>query len=141
MGCYTLQPIKGPAPEPGNVIGLQINDAGRAVLGGSMGPEIDQVEGRLIQRDSSEFVVAVTSLHLLRGGEQVWHGETVHIKSQYVSSLSERRFSAGRSAVMAAAGVGAIALIASRSLIGLGSGSDPGKTPGDTSHTQRRPRP
>jgi hypothetical protein len=141
MGCYTLQPIKGPEPQPGNVIGLQINDAGRAVLGGSMGPEIDQVEGRLIQRDSSEFVVAVTSLHLLRGGEQVWHGETVHIKSQYVSSLSERRFSAGRSAVMAAAGVGAIALIASRSLIGLGSGSDPGKTPGDTSHTQRRPRP
>lgn len=140
VGCYTLQPTGGTTPKPGTIIGLDINDAGRLALGGSMGPEIGQIEGRLIEKDSSEYVVAVNALHLLRGGEQVWHGETVHIKNEYVSSLYERRFSASRSVAMAAVGVGAVAAIASRSLIGLGSG-DQGPTPGDTAHTQRRPRP
>jgi hypothetical protein len=122
------------------VIGLDINDAGRVALGGSMGPSIGQIEGRLAQRDSSEFVVAVTAVHFLQGGDQVWGGEPVHIKSTYVTSVYERRFSKSRSAVLAAAGIGAIAIIASRSLIGLGE-QDPGKSPGDTAHTQRRPRP
>lgn len=139
-GCYTLEPARGPAPELGTVIGLDINDAGRSALGGSMGPEIGQIEGRLVGKDSSEYVVAVTALHLLRGGEQVWHGENVRVKSEYVTSLYERRFSPARSAALAAAGVGAVALIATRSLIGLGK-SDPGKTPGDTAQSQRRPRP
>jgi hypothetical protein len=142
VGCYSLQPTMTPAPQlVGKVVGLDINDAGRAALGGSMGPSIKQVEGRLVQRDSGEFIVAVDALHLFEGGEQVWHGETVHIKSEYVSSLSERRFSPGRSAVLAAAGVGAIAFLASRSLLGLGTGDDPKVSPGDTMHTQRRPRP
>jgi hypothetical protein len=107
-----------------------------------MGPEIGQVEGRLIQKDSDEFIVAVTDVHLLRGGDQVWRGEAVHVKSGYVSSVYERRFSAVRSAALAAAGVGAVAIIATRGLIGLGDpGSPSGPAPGDTAHTQRRPRP
>ena len=140
VGCYTLQPTGGPVPDVGKVIGLDINDAGRVALGGAMGPTIGQVEGRLVQRDSSAFVVAVTAVHLLTGGEQVWRGESVRIKSEYVSSLYERRFSKARSAALAALGVGAIAIIASRSLIGLGD-QDPGKAPGDTAQSQRRPRP
>jgi hypothetical protein len=142
VGCYTLQPTGGPVPQPGSIVGLDLNDAGRTALGGSMGPEIGQVEGRLIQKDSEEFVVAVTDVHLLRGGDQVWRGEAVHIKSGYVASVYARRFSAGRSAAIAAAGVGAVALIATRGLIGLGNPSSPsGPSPGDTAHTQRRPRP
>jgi hypothetical protein len=140
VGCYTLQPTGGAVPEVGKVIGLEINDAGRVALGGAMGPSIGQIEGRLVQKDNSEYVVAVTAVHLLRGGEQVWRGEAVHIKSEFVSSVSERRFSKSRSAILAAVGVGAIAIIASRSLLGLGD-QDPGKQPGDTSQTQRRPRP
>ena len=119
---------------------FDINDAGRVALGGSMGPEIAQIEGRLASKEGSEYVVAVTDVHLLRGGDQVWHGETVHIKSEYVSSLYERRFSAARSVAMGAAGLGAIAIIATRSLGGLGSTERPEPSPGDTAHTQRRPR-
>ena len=74
VSCYTLQPTGGPVPELGTIIGLDLNDAGRAALGGSMGPEIGQVEGRLIQKDTGQYLVAVTTLHLLRGGEQVRPG-------------------------------------------------------------------
>jgi len=142
VGCYTLQPLKGPVPEPGAAMAFNISDVGRVALGGLMGPEILQIEGRLSARQGTDYVVAVTDVHLLGGGDQVWHGEPVTLKSEYVSSLYERRFSAVRSVAMAAAGVGAIAAIATRSLGGLGTTDKPqsGPGPGDTAHTQRRPR-
>lgn len=141
VGCYTLQPTGGTVPEAGTIMGFDITDAGRIALGGPMGPEIEQVEGRLLSRDVGEYVVGVTAIRLLHGGEQVWHGEQVHIKTEYVSRLYERRFSATRSLALGAASVGAIAAIAGRTLGGLGSTErpEPG-SPGDTAHTQRRPR-
>jgi len=141
VGCYTLQPTTSGNPQPGSVIGLDINDAGRVALGGAMGPAIAQIEGRLVQKDTNEYVVGVQVVRLLQGGEQTWHGEVVHINSGYVSSLYERHFSAARSAALAAVGVGAVAAIATRGLAGLGTGDQSGKQPGDTAHTQRRPRP
>jgi hypothetical protein len=141
VGCYTLQPLRGPVPEPGTAMAFNISDVGRVALGGLMGPEILQIEGRLSSRTATEYVVAVTDVHLLGGGDQVWHGEPVTLKSEYVSSLYERRFSATRSVALAAAGAGAIAAIAAKSLGGLGSVDrpQPGPGPGDTAHTSRRP--
>ena len=139
VGCYTLQPTGGVTPAPGKTIGLDINDAGRVALGGSMGPSIARVEGRLVSRDSVEYVLAVTDVHLLVGGDQVWSGETVHIKSEYVSSMLERRLSVARSVALGAAGIGAVAILATQTLSGFGS-SDRTGTPGDTSQTQRIPQ-
>ena len=127
-------------PETGTVVGFDITDAGRVALGGAMGPEIDQVEGKLIAKDSTGFLVGVTSLHLLRGGEQVWHGEQVQIKKEYVASVYQRRFSPSRSAALAAVGIGAVALIASRSIFPSGSINQPmGPDSSGTSIRRRRP--
>ena len=127
-------------PDPGTVIGLDITDAGRVALGGAMGPEIDQVEGKLIAKDTAGYLVGVTSLHLLRGGEQVWHGEQVQIKKEYVSSVYQRRFSPSRSAALAAVGIGAVALIASRSIFPSGSINQP-MLPDSSGTSIRRRRP
>lgn len=136
-GCYTLEPVTGPTPVVGSEVAFDITDAGRVALGGSMGPEIEQIEGRLVERDSSEYVVAVSAVHLLRGGEQTWSGEPVHIKSQYVGTMYEKRFSKSRSVVLGAIGVGIAAAIATQQLIGGGS-QDPATMPSDTGHTTRR---
>ncbi len=140
VGCYSLQPTRGTIPEPGAVIGLDITDVGRVALGGAMGPEISQVEGRLIRRDTTEFLVGIMSVKLLRGGEQVWHGETVHVKREYVSSIYERRFSKTRTIIAGAVGVGVVAALASKSLRGVFT-SEEGPAPSDTLQAQRRPRP
>lgn len=140
VGCYTLQPTGGVTPVLGRIVGLDINDAGRVALGGSMGPSIARVEGRLVSRDSAEYVVAVTDVHLLGGDDQVWSGETVHIKSGFVSSMLERRLSVVRSVALGVAGVGAVAILATQSLAGFGS-TDRTPTPGDTSAATRIPRP
>ena len=139
VGCYTLQPIRGVVPTPGTIIGLDINDAGRVALGGSMGPQIARVEGRMVSRDSSEYVLAVTDVHLLDGTDQVWSGETVTVKSEYVSTTLERRLSVARSVALGAAGIGAVAILATQSLIGSGS-TDRNPGMGDTSAAQRIPQ-
>jgi hypothetical protein len=136
-GCYTMEPVQGPTPAVGTEIAFDINDAGRVALGGSMGPEIAQIEGRLVEKGSADYLIAVTAVHMLRGGEQVWSKEPVRIKSEYVSSVYEKKFSAVKSIALGAAGVGVVAALAGRSLIGGGT-TDPAKQPGDTGHTTRR---
>jgi hypothetical protein len=139
VGCYTLQPTPAAAPMLGERIAFDLNDAGRAALGGSMGPEIGQIEGRLMQKDSSQYVVAVSAVRFLRGGEQTWSGEPVHIKAEFVTTTYTRHFAQGRTIALGAVGAGAVALILTRSIIGSGN-SDP-KVPGDTASARISPRP
>ena len=139
-GCYVLQPVAGHPLPLGAQIGVDVSDAGRIALGGSMGPEISQIEGRLVQKDSAEYVIAVSMIHLLRGGEQIWTGERIRIKSEYVTRVYERKLSKGRTAAITAAGLGIVAYIASQSLKG-GLFGDEGKLPPDTALSIRYRRP
>lgn len=140
VGCYTLQPTGGVAPELGTGIALDINDQGRVGLGQLVGPEISQIEGRLLARDSAEYEVAVTTIHLLRGGEQVWRGEKVRIKSSYVSTVYERQFSKTRTVMASAAAVAILGAIFGQKILGGGPASpDPVKP--DSSDQVRIPRP
>src|SRR5207248_8132884 len=97
VGCYTLQPSAGGVvPPAGAEMAFDINDAGRVALGGSMGPAIARIEGRLVGRDSSAYIVAVREITLLNGGDQTWSGERVQLKTEYVTEHYERRLSRGR---------------------------------------------
>ena len=139
-GCYTLEPVTGGiVPAIGSQVAFDVNDQGRVALGGTMGPSILQVEGRLLSKDSSNYSVAVSEIHFLQGGDQVWAGEHVNINSQFVTSVYERRFSAVRTAIAGGAAAGAIAAIVGRSLLGGGDPEQPKGTT-DTSATVRRPR-
>lgn len=139
VGCYTLQPTGAGAPRPGEKIAFDVNDVGRAALGGSMGPEIGQIEGRLMQRDTTQYVVAVSAVRFLRGGEQPWSGETVRIKPEYVTTTYSRHFAQGRTLALGALAVGAVAFIVTRSL--TGSGDEVKPTPNDTVTARISPRP
>lgn len=134
-GCYTLKPAVGPAPEVGTVAAFDVNDAGRVALGGAMGPEIAQVEGRVVERDGEGYLVAVSNIRLLRGGQQVWSGEQVRLQPEYIGTTYQRRFSLGRTIALGTAGAGAFALIVTRSI--LGGGRDPSDgVPDDTANTR-----
>ncbi len=139
MGCYTLEPITGPSPAPGSRVAFSVNDVGRVALGGSMGPEIDQVEGTLIQRDNGDYFLGVNSVTLLRGGVQVWKGEQVHIKNEYFSTIYERKLSKPRTIALAAATAGAIVLIASQNLLGAGDVGSAERPRSDSGATSRSP--
>lgn len=137
-GCYELQPARGGMiPDAGKIVALDLNDAGRAAMGGTMGPEIAQVEGRLITNGATDYVVGVTAVHTLRMGDQVWKGEQVTIRKEYVSAVYERVFSKGRTVAASAIGVGLLAAIFGRSLIGKSTPNEP--TLPDTAQTHRVP--
>jgi hypothetical protein len=139
-GCYTLVPVANTGVPAGAMVALEINDAGRVALGGSMGPEIGEVEGRLVEQTSSEYRLAVTGVRYLRNaGEQTWNGERISIPTEHVRAVRERRLSKGRSAIFAGAAVGAVAYIVTRSIIGSGQ-EGPDRTPVDTAHSVRIPR-
>jgi hypothetical protein len=136
-GCYTLRPARGPLPPLGTRVAFDVNDAGRVALGGSMGPEISQVEGRLVSVENGEYVIAVSTVRLLRGGEQVWRGEQVRLKSEHLGPAYVRRFDTARSALVGGTVVGGFtAFLIGRALSGAGSGRD-GRVPPDTALTQR----
>ncbi|HEU4994252.1 MAG TPA: hypothetical protein VFT29_05505 [Gemmatimonadaceae bacterium] len=126
-GCYTLTPARGVAPVPGERLAFDVNDAGRVALGPSMGAEIMQIEGRLIERTSDDYHVAVLAVRTLRGGEQVWTGERVHIKPEYVSTVYERKFSRGRTIAATAITVGSFATLVGISAV-AGILTDDGRT-------------
>jgi hypothetical protein len=132
-GCYTLQPARsGYTPQIGDEMAFDINDAGRVALGGSMGPEIAQVEGKLLSRENAEYLVGVTTVRFLRGGEQVWKGEEVRIKSEHVGSTYQRHFSKGRTIAISAAGVAGFAWIVTRGLVGSNKDEPVEPPPGGT---------
>lgn len=133
-GCYTLQPARG-TPQVGSRVAFDVNDAGRVALGGEIGPEIAQIEGQLLNNGTEDYLIAVSTVRLIRGGEQVWSGEQVRIKSAYVGTAYERRFSKGRSIAMGSAVVGGFAaFLIGRSLIGSGGDHPGGGT--DTAQTR-----
>jgi hypothetical protein len=138
-GCYELQPVSGSTPQPGQKVAFDVTDVGRVALGGSMGPEISQVEGNLIQRENGDYLLGVTSVSLLRGGVQTWKGEQVRLKPEYVGNVYERRLDKGKTFVAAALGAGIAVGVMSQGLLGS-SGSDEPTNPKDTAQLQRSPK-
>lgn len=134
-GCYSLRPVVGVSPQVGTRVAFDVNDAGRLALGGSMGPEIAQVEGQLVEKDSAGYLLAVSAVRLLRGGEQVWSGESVRLKSEHLGPAYQRRFSPARTILAGVVSIGGFAaFLVTRSL--LGSGSEGPGGPGDSVDTR-----
>jgi hypothetical protein len=128
----------GVTPVPGQMMAMDITDAGRVALGGSIGPEIAQIEGRVVSNSGDQYELAVASVRLLRGGEQVWSGERIQLRKEFVSRVYEKKLSKGRTAIASAGGLAIVAFIATKKIAGAGLG-DEGKLPVDTADSQRRP--
>lgn len=130
-GCFSLKPVTRVDPEPGTRVAFDLNDAGRAALGNTMGGEILRIEGRLAEDGNDAaagFLLSVSQVRFLRGGEQIWAGEKVRLKPEYLGLAYERRFSLGRTLAFGAATIGgAAAIIAGTSLFGGGTVDDPGQ--------------
>jgi len=134
VGCYTLKPIGGAEPEIGTRVAFDVNDTGRVVLGGTMGPQIAQVEGQLIAKDSSGYLLAVSAIRLLQGGEQVWAGEQIRLDPHHVGTAYARRFSLGRTLGLGVLGAGGIAVFVA-GFSWVTGGADANPQPGDTAET------
>jgi hypothetical protein len=117
-GCYTSRALMG-APDPGTLTVVTLNDRGRVLLGDALGQSADRVEGSVVSRDDSAFVVAVRNVRYFSGQSNEWSGERVTVPLAGVRGLEERRYSRARTwLLVGAATAGLVALILTRSLLG-----------------------
>lgn len=127
-GCYEYVPVDSPASSVGKVVELKITDPGRVGLAERFGPGLDVVEGKLVAQRDNELTVSVTNVKTFEGGNAKWSGESVNLDRGYVRSLSSRRISPVKTAVLAAAAGAVLYFTAAKSL--SGGGKDPAE-PGD----------
>ena len=126
-GCYVNRPL-ATAPDAGTNVLLELNDRGRIALADSVGEAASQIEGALVSRRDSVFVVRVRSVEYLDGRRQRWTGEPLTVREEHLRDVHARRMSRGRTALVAGVvSSSVIAFILTRDLFGLGGGGrDPG---------------
>ena len=126
-GCYVNRPLNA-APEPGTNVVLAVNDRGRVALADSVGEAVAQIEGALVSRRDSVYVVRVRAVEFLNGQRHRWTGEPLTIREEHLRDVHARRMSRGRTAVVAGVISSSVnAFILSRVLFGTGEG---GREPG-----------
>lgn len=109
VGCYSLRPAGSTVTE-GSRVAFDLNDAGRVAMTERIGPEILQLEGRVLSTQNGEYTLSVSNVKFVRGAEQVWAGERVQLSKEHVGTAWERRFSPGRTAALAGLTVAAVAV-------------------------------
>jgi hypothetical protein len=130
-GCYVNRPVAElrPEPAPGTRLVIELTDPGRVAMAPQIGPDISRVEGSLLQRSDSQYVLGVAKVYGLYGTLQKWEGEQMAFPTAYVRRLFERRLSVGRTVALAGgAAVGFVAFVLSTSLLGNGNDNGPGPT-------------
>ena len=119
-GCYTTVPVDT-APPAGTPVVLMLNDKGRVALSGSVGSSATQIEGALDAQSDSGYAVKVSSVVYINGDNNRWTNERLTIQSDLVRELRVRKFSRGRTALVAGGTVAAaVALMVTRSLLVAG---------------------
>jgi hypothetical protein len=116
-GCYSYLPMQSaPPPEPNPTVALMISDRGRTLIGERVGNLVEQIEGRVVRRDSSQITMQVFKVVDVRGNHSTWTGEQVVIPNEAIMGYRARKFSKLKTALLVGAGVVALVLTLGRSL-------------------------
>jgi len=117
MGCYSYRPMQSaPPPEPNPMVALMIGDRGRMLIGERVGSLVEQIEGRVVRRDSQQITIQVFKVVDVRGNHSTWTGEQVVIPNEAVMGYRARKFSKLKTALLVGAGIAALVLTLGRSL-------------------------
>jgi hypothetical protein len=124
QGCYEYVPVDSPSTSAvGKLVELKITDPGRVSLAPRFGPGLDRVEGRLVAERQNELTLSVLSVTSLEGENTKWSGESVSLDRGFIRTVSSRRLSTTRTAILAVAAGAVLYFTAGRAL--TGGGKDP----------------
>lgn len=120
-GCYTYAPLRDPEPRLGESLAFELAEPLPADVARGVGPETTRVEGTLVRRTDTDFIVSVSQAVTTRGRVHRWNGETVSLPQAYIRRVQTRRFSAPRTVLVAGgAALSFVAFVVTRSLLGGG---------------------
>lgn len=135
-GCYTYSYQISDRPVQGQAIEITLNDLGRLRMEPHIGPEVLRAEGYVASVQDSQFVLRVQRVTGIDRVTSKWALEPVTFHLSYIRGMRERRFSPGKTALLAGGFTASmVAFIATRSLLvnifgdrtgpGNGNGGDP----------------
>jgi hypothetical protein len=125
-GCYVYRPVVAPLA-PGTRIALELNDRGRAGVADSLGPELTHVEGELVSRTDSLYVLRVSRVRDIRGDRTRWRGEPASVRQEFVKDVAIRELSKQRTAMLVGGiAIAAVTFVVTRDLLGFGGSDDDG---------------
>lgn len=128
-GCYTYVPAST-APVAGSEVAVILTDRGRVALNDRVGPEIDQLRGRLVSSTDSSVTVSMKESVSLRGVSANWTDEMLTLTRDHFGSVRLKQLSRGRTTVLAGGfGAALAAVVLTSSLVGGTSETIP-TTPG-----------
>ena len=127
-GCYRQLPLETPLPQPNQRIVADVTDTGVVAMSNLLGPGAQEVEGIVVSADNEAWELRMLRVDYRGGTSSVWKEEQVRFPRYALSQATERRFSSGRSWLMAAA-VTSLALLGAKFLGVIGGGGDEGKPP------------
>jgi hypothetical protein len=122
-GCYRQLPLETPLPQPDQRIVALVTDSGVLAMSNALGPGAREVEGIVVGADNTSWDLQMLRVDYRGGTSVVWNREPVRFPRSALSQATERRFSSGRSWLMAAV-VTSTALLAARFLGVIGGGED-----------------
>lgn len=127
-GCYRQLPLETPLPQPNQRIVADVTDTGVVAMSNLLGPGAQEVEGIVVAADNTAWDLKMLRVDYRGGSSVFWKQEQVRFPRYALSQATERRFSSGRSWLMAAA-VTSLALLGAKALGVIGGGGDEGKPP------------
>lgn len=94
QGCTSFLPMQSSLPTTGTQeVGVVINDRGRTLLADRIGALVEQVDGRLENRDANAITLRVARVTDVRGTSSNWTGERVSIPTEAIAGYRPKTFS------------------------------------------------
>lgn len=128
-GCYSYSRVAAPPPA-GADVEVELTDAGSAELARLIGPNVISLRGRVAEMGSDTLLLAVESVLKRSGTDEYWSKESLAIARSQIASVSTRRFSAGRSGLLALTAIGGALLVRTAIESAVDGGDGKGKLPG-----------
>jgi len=105
VGCYNYAPLRRSELVPTTYLAVMLTETGSQELAPYIGPSVLVVRGRFLGAGDRGLVLAVDGVENRRGDILEWKGETVMVPAEFVRSLEERQAAAGKTVLLAGAGL------------------------------------
>lgn len=98
-GCYAYREPPATGVSPGQEVHVSLTDAGTAAVAPLVGPSVAAINGRVLSSADTALALAVSSTEKRNGVEDLWRGEQVLVRREYIGSLQQRALSRTRTLV------------------------------------------
>lgn len=127
-GCYAyLPPPQTAQPLVGAEVQATLSDSGAVVLASKVGPQVDQLRGRVISEQPGTLTLAMDEAVQRDGNGVAWKHESLEVPRPLIEKVEVRQFSPSRTALWG--GLFAVAMITiERGFLHSGGANAPGST-------------